>query len=595
MKPRERSVRNWTKEFESKSTHDLEALLADIELRAKLTMEPLGRQKAALQKVLKQRLTLVVSNASRELVCDVKEAGLPVTPIISAPEIPIGDVNLLMNTVPLVAAPFDRIIIDLASNLITTTEGLAPTMEVKPMRCGQTKGQRIIAKWTIPRPISIGELFGVELLARAAYEREVSGHKKEGTGWESVVHYYDLQNKAVTGREAIYFGPDSTFDSEATGVIVSRKFTNAAEAKYLAQAHPEDWMTRSIEKTVMSTEIELREGPMDKDKPGLAQDRFLQLIIQLSYLFAKKRLIERRILMTAIYRELNKVGTNPIEREKLYGMKSTLKVIERVLILPLQRPDLATRLRFKPESVLLVGVPGIGKTFLSHYLMTGSYNAIFASIDSDRLRVDLAKSGDSGMSSVFLRIDTINEATSLPVILILDDIDVILEERGDRGIVSKFLNLMQGIRQRGFYILASTNYPEKIDIRLLEPGRLSKIVHVGLPDRNDRAGVIANHLVGLPFASEEEKQEVIETMATATDGWTQRYLWELCAEAARLCGLEIAEHPAGEPVPIATPLTKQHFETAQTELLKGINLKDLRDWDDRIADFVSKTRKKMGF
>src|SRR5581483_1775547 len=133
MKPRERSVRSWIKEFEGKSTHDLGALLTDIELRTKQTIEPLGRQQAALRKILKQRLTLVVSNASRELTSDEKETGLPVTPIISSPEIPIGDINLLMNTVSLVKAPFDRIIIDLASSLIRTTEGLMPTMEVKPM------------------------------------------------------------------------------------------------------------------------------------------------------------------------------------------------------------------------------------------------------------------------------------------------------------------------------------------------------------------------------------------------------------------------------------------------------------------------------
>jgi len=265
-----------------------------------------------------------------------------------------------------------------------------------------------------------------------------------------------------------------------------------------------------------------------------------------------------------------------------------------VLLLALQKPDLARHYKFRPESVLLVGVPGIGKTFLAHYLMTGEYNALFASLDSSKLRKDLMKSGSEGMSAVFLRVDRIREATSLPVILLIDDIDVILNEEKEGDIVSKFLTLMQGIRQKGFHVLASTNHPDKIDKRLLEPGRLSKVIHVPLPDRADRVGVLRSHLAVLPFVSEDERARVAEEMADRTEGWTQRYLWEMCTEAARFCGLAASQAGAAEEPVVLSPITKAHVEQAHEELLRSINLREIREWDDRIAKFVSNASREIG-
>jgi hypothetical protein len=581
VKPREQGIGSLIKSLKGKSTEELETLLADVQSRENQALEPLTREKSALQKLLRERLNAVVSSASQAGSYDTEGTGLPVAPIIYAPEAPVGDVNLLMNTVPLTTAPFDRILMDTARTIVTITGGIMPEMEVRPMSCGMHKDNRIVAKWTIPRAITVEELFHIERLVRGVYERQISGHKK-GNGWEKITCYADLLNTAHIAKQGIYFGPDGNFNSQAMGVLVYRRFVNEAEAKFLTKTHPEDWLTRSIEKTVTKTEIELREGTEEKDKKALRQDKFLQLVIQLSYLFAKRKPIDNRTFMIAIYRALNRVGTNNIERDKLYGMKETLTTIERVLILALQRPDLAQSYQFRPESVLLVGVPGTGKTFLSHYLMTSDYNAIFISVDSG-----LLKEGLASMSNFFLRIDIIKNATLLPVVLLIDDVDGAMEKDD----LPKFLNLMQGIRQKGFHIVASTNHPEKIDRRLLEPGRFSKIIHVGLPSRADRVGVLANHLANLPFESEQEKQTVIEDMAKRTVGWTQRYLWAMCTEAGRFCGLQV-DASGTKPV---VPLSRQHFYQAHAELLKSINTKELKEWDQNIAAFVSRATKQIGF
>ncbi len=586
--------RGFIKELRAKDIEELEALLAEIELREGTTVGPITRQREVIEKVLRKKRRERAGKPEGLLAeSEVDNTGLPVTPTVESPETSVGDLNLLMNRVSVTAPPLDRILRDIATRLVQKTGGLVPVMEVKPYDCSDNKGQRFVVQWSIRRPITLRELYTLEHIARKAYECEIQGHKKGSAGWESVVRYVTLQDKTVPARKGIYFGTSGYYDSESEGITVHRRFSSAAEANYLVGRYPDDWIARSIEERKIETEIEIREGYTNKEKPGLAQENLLFLTVQISYLLAKQRVIENRVLMTAIYRELNRVGTNPIEREMLYGMKTVLQTIERVLLLALQKPRIARHYRFRPESMLLVGVPGIGKTFLAHYLMTGEYNAIFASIDSSHLRQDLVRSVEEGMSSVFLRIDRIREETALPVILLIDDIDVILDKDKEE-MVAKFLTLMQGIRQKGFYALASTNYPEKVDKRLLEPGRFSKVIHVTLPDHSDRVGVLRNHLAALPFADDGERQKVAGVMAEKTEGWTQRYLWEMCVEAARFCGLAFTASEETARVD-DYPMTLAHFERAHAELLKNINLKEIREWDDRIAQFVSNMSREIGW
>lgn len=312
------------------------------------------------------------------------------------------------------------------------------------------------------------------------------------------------------------------------------------------------------------------------------------LVVQISRLLQKQEIVKPKPLMAEIYRQLNRVGTRLIERSDLFGMHDSLNVVERTILLPLQHPELAKKHSVTPESVLLVGVPGVGKTYLEHYLMTGEYNAIFVAVDSDKLRTDLHAVKAGKPSETLTRVDRITRLTGLPVILIIDDIDVILTEKKEDDVVSKFLNLMQGIRQKGLYVLASTNYPEELDRRLLEPGRLSKIVHVRPPDQEERKGVLLTYLRKQPFATTKHCDEVAEWCAEHTDGWTQRFLWELAVEGARNCMLRSLQGSDVSPA-------LEDYKAAQETVLRTRNFEEVREWDERIGKFASSHRRRIGF
>lgn len=58
-------------------------------------------------------------------------------------------------------------------------------------------------------------------------------------------------------------------------------------------------------------------------------------------------------------------------------------------------------------------------------------------------------------------------------------------------VVNQMLTEMDGIEGRvGVYLLAATNRPDIVDPAVLRPGRLDKIIYVGLPTADDRTDIL---------------------------------------------------------------------------------------------------------
>lgn len=58
-------------------------------------------------------------------------------------------------------------------------------------------------------------------------------------------------------------------------------------------------------------------------------------------------------------------------------------------------------------------------------------------------------------------------------------------------VVNQMLTEMDGVEgRRGVFLLAASNRPDIIDPAVLRPGRLDKILYVGLPSREDRVDIL---------------------------------------------------------------------------------------------------------
>lgn len=58
-------------------------------------------------------------------------------------------------------------------------------------------------------------------------------------------------------------------------------------------------------------------------------------------------------------------------------------------------------------------------------------------------------------------------------------------------VVNQMLTEMDGIESRkGVFLMAASNRPEIVDPAVLRPGRLDKILYVGIPSSSDRVDIL---------------------------------------------------------------------------------------------------------
>lgn len=86
---------------------------------------------------------------------------------------------------------------------------------------------------------------------------------------------------------------------------------------------------------------------------------------------------------------------------------------------------------------------------------------------------------------------------SAPCVIFFDELDALCPKRteGDSSstsrVVNQMLTEMDGVECRqGVFLMAASNRPDIIDPAVLRPGRLDKILYVGLPTAADRVDIL---------------------------------------------------------------------------------------------------------
>jgi hypothetical protein len=129
------------------------------------------------------------------------------------------------------------------------------------------------------------------------------------------------------------------------------------------------------------------------------------------------------------------------------------------------------RLKLKPfRKLLLAGVPGTGKTMLCSALAKWA-------IGQEYLVIYISSADQDG--ATFAKIEQALEVASrskVPTLILLEELDAYLKPE-EKAMV---LNVLDGseaaVNEQGTLLIATTNYPEAIDERVLKrPGRLDRI------------------------------------------------------------------------------------------------------------------------
>ncbi|TWB12965.1 ATP-dependent Zn protease [Nitrospirillum amazonense] len=147
---------------------------------------------------------------------------------------------------------------------------------------------------------------------------------------------------------------------------------------------------------------------------------------------------------------------------------------------------------------LLVGPPGTGKTTFAGALAKTAGVPLITG--SHGMWQSLGHQGDMlrGMRSTF------DQARSLaPCILFIDEIDAFPNRSKLEGrnrdymvqVVNSLLELLDGaITRVGVVVIGACNSPDGLDPALVRPGRLDRVIDIGLPDEMALANILRHHL-----------------------------------------------------------------------------------------------------
>lgn len=212
-----------------------------------------------------------------------------------------------------------------------------------------------------------------------------------------------------------------------------------------------------------------------------------------------------------------------------------------------------------PKGVLLVGLPGTGKTLLAR-AVSGEAQVPFFNISGSEFIELFVGVGAARVRELFDQ-----ARNKAPCIIFIDELDAIGRSRGGPVVMgghdereqtlNQLLTEMDGFDTSvGVVVMAATNRPEVLDKALLRAGRFDRQIIVDKPDLQDRIEILKLHTRVMTLAHDID----ISVIAKRTPGLVGADLANIANEAAILATRN------GH-----TQIEMQDFEAAIDRILAG--------------------------
>ncbi len=226
----------------------------------------------------------------------------------------------------------------------------------------------------------------------------------------------------------------------------------------------------------------------------------------------------------------------------------------------LKNPGRFTKMGAKiPKGVLLVGMPGTGKTLLAKAVAGEAGVAFFHMSGSDFVEMFVGV-GASRVRDLFEQ-----GRRNAPCILFIDELDAVGRTRGAgyggghderEQTLNQMLVEMDGFDTKdGVIMIAATNRPDVLDPALLRPGRFDRQVVVDMPDMLEREEILKIHTAKIPCEASVD----LKVLSRATPGASGADLANLVNEAALFAARKTKE-----------TVEMDDFEEARDKMFMGL-------------------------
>lgn len=221
--------------------------------------------------------------------------------------------------------------------------------------------------------------------------------------------------------------------------------------------------------------------------------------------------------------------------EDVGGLEEIKQSILDTVELPLKHPALFSSGLRRRSGVLLYGPPGTGKTLLAKAVAT-ECSINFMSVKGPELINMYVGESERQIREVFAK-----ARRARPCVIFFDELDSLAPARGkgsDSGgvmdrVVSQLLAEIDGVQGGGgtgdVFIIGATNRPDLLDPALLRPGRLDKLLYVGIAsDVASRLKVIVALTRKFKMSEDVDLHLTAEKCASRMTGAD---LYALCSDA----------------------------------------------------------------
>ena len=240
--------------------------------------------------------------------------------------------------------------------------------------------------------------------------------------------------------------------------------------------------------------------------------------------------------------------------DDIAGMEDAKRIINEMVLYPMQSPEKARALGLNPGGgVLLFGPPGTGKTMLGKAI-AGALDAPFYYASGADLRSKWYGESEQRLSQLL----TAAKSQKVAVVF-LDEIESLLPKRSeeshsaDNRVVTQFLADLGGFKDSKnlLLVLGATNKPWSIDEAVFRTGRFDEKVYIGPPDLPAREKILELNLKGAHIAEGLDFHSIAEGMDGASGSDVAAVV-----SAAKRAALGRAIHDDADPVLTADDFTE---------------------------------------